>query len=255
MKKIVSMIAALAAGAALAVEQPPVQVVSFSSRGADTYANGDKVLDGECYALVWSPTDEFHGIAGDGTAKDPSEKVAYIGNFAKDGKCPYVEFHVSNDFFPGGKACGTFWLWVLDTRVFRNGVRVGYGKAEDGKVLVTAAAPAVDASVSVAEGAAAPVALVGEGARASKGTVDTSKMQPPVITGLSFEKDGTGAQVSVITLDQTVPGAQYAIQGAATPAMKDAERTAITTGTGERMMIVAPSKGNFYNAIVTDVAQ
>ena len=230
-------------------------VITFQSAGPDKYLDGTPVVDGEYYALVWTPADAtFGGINANGTAVAPS-KVVLKAPLAKDGKCPYVEFHVSNDFFPGGKACGTFWLWVLDTRVFRNGVRVGYGKAEDGKVLVTAAAPAVDASVSVAEGAAAPVALVGEGARASKGTVDTSKMQPPVITGLSFEKDGTGAQVSVITLDQTVPGAQYAIQGAATPAMKDAERTAITTGTGERMMIVAPSKGNFYNAIVTDVAQ
>ena len=40
--------------------------ITFSTPGPDTYKDGRQVLDGECYALVWTPTGAaFGGIAAD----------------------------------------------------------------------------------------------------------------------------------------------------------------------------------------------
>lgn len=247
MKKIVSILAGLAAGAAFAVEQPEVQVVSFSSQGTDYYADGKtSVLDGECYALVWSKDGVFEGIAGDGSPKDPNDKVVYVGAFAKDGKCKYVEFHVANDYATEGK----FDVWVLDTRVFKDGEIVSWGK--NGKMIVTAAAKANEASVAVASGAAAPSGMAGleKGACATEGSVDLDKIEPPVISRLSFDRDGEGNRLAVISFDKTVQGARYSILGAKAPTMKDAQEGAVTTGTGEPMSIIAPKFGNFYRAVV-----
>ena len=247
MKKIVSILAGLAAGAAFAVEQPEVQVVSFSSQGTDYYADGKtSVLDGECYALVWSEDGVFEGIAGDGSPKDSNDKVVYVGAFAKDGKCKYVEFHIANDYATTGK----FDVWVLDTRVFRDGEVVSWGKK--GKMIVTAAAKANEASVAVASGAVAPSGMAGilDGARTTEGSVDLDTIEPPVISRLSFDRDGDGKRLAVISFDKTVQGARYSILGAKAPTMKDAQEGAVTTGTGEPMSIIAPKFGNFYRAVV-----
>lgn len=248
MKKIVLIFAGLAVSATFAVVQPDVQVVSFCSQGGDTYADGSSVKDGECYALVWSEDGNFEGIAGDGSAKDPNDEVVYIGAFAKDGKCKYVEFHIAN----GYKTEGKFDIWVLDTRVFKDGNVVSWGKGKNGKVIVAAAAKANGASISVAVGAAATFEMAGiqGGAKTTESSVDSDKVEAPVITGLSFDRDSAGNNVAVITLDKTVLGARYSILGAESPMMKDAQEGAVTTGTGEPMSIVAPKFGNFYRAVL-----
>ena len=48
--------------------------ITFSTPGSDTYRDGRTVLDGECYALVWTPAGAtFGGIAADGAAVSPSK--------------------------------------------------------------------------------------------------------------------------------------------------------------------------------------
>jgi len=94
-------------------------VVTFSSQGPDKYADGTPVIDGECYALVWTPDGaEFAGIAGDGKAISPS-KVAIAAPVAKNGKCPLVQFQIEevyrNQNFPGG----TWGVYLLDTRRYK----------------------------------------------------------------------------------------------------------------------------------------
>ena len=45
------------------------KVLRFSTPGIDRYADGSAVVDGECYALVWSPKGQtFAGFNADGTA-------------------------------------------------------------------------------------------------------------------------------------------------------------------------------------------
>ncbi len=104
-------------GAMLATAACADYVLSFSTPGPDKYADGNTVLDGEKYALVWTPTgSEFAGFNVDGTAKGDS-KVAIAAPVAKGGKCPMVLFAVTDDAltaFPGG----TWGVYLLDTRVF-----------------------------------------------------------------------------------------------------------------------------------------
>ena len=41
-------------------------LIAFSTKGPDRYADGTTVLDGECYALVWSIDGNFDGFSADG---------------------------------------------------------------------------------------------------------------------------------------------------------------------------------------------
>lgn len=93
-------------------------VISFSTQGPDTYADGAAVLDGECYALVWTPTGaEFGGVGADGQAIAPSV-VALRAPVAAGGCCPPVKFEIDEAYakakYPGGSWC----VCLLDTRKF-----------------------------------------------------------------------------------------------------------------------------------------
>lgn len=251
MKKLVSMVMGLAAAAALAIPMPQVQVLTFSVQGNETYADGSPLADGECYALVWSADGVFEGLNADGTAKGAGDEVVYIGQIVKGAD---VVFQIA-DGFKGNT--GYFDIWILDTRVFENGESKSIGKSSDGKVMITYAAKATGSAVKVEGAQSAPTVASGVegGAVVSAPTVDLGSVQKPVISGLSFETDAKGGQVVVITLEKTVLGARYAVQGSATPTMQNAVRTEITTGTGRPMQLIAPKTGNFINVIVTDVAK
>ena len=60
MKKI--LIAASAIASALALTAAEYASVSFQTTGPDKYADGETVLDGECYALVWTADGVFEGL-------------------------------------------------------------------------------------------------------------------------------------------------------------------------------------------------
>ena len=82
-------------------------IVLFSTPGPDTYADHSPVLDGECYALVWTPTGEtFAGIGSDGVAKG--------------GRCPCVQFTVDGAYYEAnGLSNGTMAVYLLDTRRYK----------------------------------------------------------------------------------------------------------------------------------------
>ena len=92
MKKILAMTALVASVSAFAAVND--LVLTFSSAGPDTYADGTTVLDGERYALVWLPNDSMgFALAADGTVADPSQgEVILTVPAAKGGKCPTVVF-------------------------------------------------------------------------------------------------------------------------------------------------------------------
>ena len=70
-------------------------LISFSTKGPDTYADGTTVMDGECYALVWIPEGASGAaIASDGTAADGA-KIVLVAPIAKNGRCPNVVYRVS----------------------------------------------------------------------------------------------------------------------------------------------------------------
>ena len=122
-KSVIAVFAGLMSAAAFAAVNDDV-IVSFSSFGPDTYADGIEVIDGECYALVWTPDgSEFAGINADGTAAGDS-KVVLTAPIAKDHKCPNVNFQIDGAYaaqFNGGK----WGVYLLDTRRYKtdeNGV-------------------------------------------------------------------------------------------------------------------------------------
>ena len=138
MKKVLSVVSTLAVASLFAAVAPDADTITFSTVGPDTYADGVTVVeDGECYALVWSQDGEFEGIRADGQPVDSSDKVAFIGGFAKDGKCPTVVFSIPTGYVNGG----VFDVYLLDTRRYAADGTVSVGK-QGGKVAVNAAVKA-----------------------------------------------------------------------------------------------------------------
>ena len=65
------------------------KLARFSTPGPDCYTDGTIVMDGECYALVWSPAGTtFSGFNADGTAASSRDRVVLAGELAQDGRCP-----------------------------------------------------------------------------------------------------------------------------------------------------------------------
>lgn len=234
MKKLVSMVMGLAAAAAFAAPMPEYQVLTFSVTGAETYADGSALADGECYALVWAKDGEFDGITADGTAKGADEEVLYIGKIVKDST---VSFQIKNGF----KSSGAFDIWILDTRVLENGEVKSVGKSGD-NVTVTHAAKATAASVAVAGSQAAPTAApVAEGTVITGATVDPAKI--PQLRFTSIKLDG---DYVVMEAENTVPGVNYAT-------VANGKESGITTATSSKIILIRPKEGN--SAIISGLAK
>jgi hypothetical protein len=90
--------------------------ISFSTQGPDRYADGSTVLDGECYALVWSKDGVFDGFSADGACVDAQDRIVLLAPIAKGGRCPDVLFQIpaaeANEL-----AGGKYAVYLLDTRV------------------------------------------------------------------------------------------------------------------------------------------
>lgn len=115
MKKLMAIgMVSLAMGAFAAADDT---LISFSTPGPDTYADGKPVLDGERYALVFQPagTTGAFAINGDGTTVNG--KVVLVAPLAKNGKCPPVVFEIDASDYEANYKNGTFAVYMLDTRV------------------------------------------------------------------------------------------------------------------------------------------
>ena len=83
MKKLICAMLVAAASAAFADGDDDIAVI-VSTKGPDTYLGGkDVVMDGECYALVWSSDGAFNGFSADGSALDPADRVVSVGPVAR----------------------------------------------------------------------------------------------------------------------------------------------------------------------------
>jgi hypothetical protein len=90
--------------------------LSFSTKGPDRYADGSVVMDGECYALVWSQDGNFDGFAANGECIDPEDQIVLIAPIAKNGCCPPVLFQIPKaeaEELAGGE----YAVYLLDTRI------------------------------------------------------------------------------------------------------------------------------------------
>ena len=107
------------------------KVLRFSTPGTDRYADGSRVLDGECYALVWSPAGTaFSGFNADGTPVSSRDRVVLAAPLAKDGRCRDAIFQVPAEEYAELEG-GEWAVCLVDTRNV-SGVPTG---AQDGKPL------------------------------------------------------------------------------------------------------------------------
>ena len=175
-------------------------LITFSTPGPDTYADGTTVKDGEIYALVWSADGNFDGFTAEGAATDPKDQVIFKAPLAKGGKCPLTLFQIDSKVAPQG---GQYAVYLLDTRA-GNGLVTGAAVAKTfGGANGTANIAAVEADNTVdADGNT--VAVVSGGA-AITGASDAIA---PVIKGIAID----GAQVT-ITVGNLVPGLKYSVMG------------------------------------------
>ena len=187
MKKLVSMVSMLAAGALFAIPVPDVDCITFSTAGTDTYDDGvTTVLDGECYALVWSADGVFEGIKADATPVDANDKVVYIGALAKGGKCQTVVFQIADGFVDGGQ----FDVFLLDTRRYAADGTVSVGKKADGTYAVSKAVKAISNVVVAKKGEGVVVESKNDaGVEAGVATALPEGVGEPKVKSIGFNGD------------------------------------------------------------------
>ena len=212
MKKLLIAVSALASAMALGAAE--YSSFSFSTVGPDKYADGETVMDGECYALVWSKGEGgFAGFNYDGTVKDPANSALMIAlPLAEGGKCKPVVFNIEDGVIPDGAELG---IYLLDTRKFTDGVAAVQGLDANGKLTFLNASEKIDAEVVASgTGATAPAGATakpagGTGAVASAVSADVPS---PVITKLAFVGDSV-----VLSVAKTVAGINYQVVGGVVP--------------------------------------
>lgn len=216
-------------------------VITFCSQGPDTYADGSTVLDGETYALVWTPDGAtFGGFNADGSAVVPS-RVVLKAPLAKEGKCPFVKYEIDERFAATNYTNGMWAVYLLDTRVFAADLGAdgkpqatgAFGTAVNGYGVVASAQTSAQTSVGFvsADGTAA----VGAGLLpADKGEVKISNIEL---------RDGK----VFITVSGTVSSAAYAVaEGETLDAILPTETAAGGNTAGEMILVRDQKAGGAF---------
>lgn len=222
--------------------------VSFSTRGPDRYSDGSVVLDGECYALVWSADGQFDGFTAGGTCIDPNDMVVLVAPVAAGGRCPLVLFQI-----PEATAVtltkGTYAIYLLDTRVSTGGrvqaagVRAGVPVLVNGYGEVAANVTLAAASAMALPDGAAPEG--GNGAVSSRVAPGAAQCVQPRIKAMRLE--GDHVFLTVENLD-----GYMRVQSGADVRADDASGVAVETGgAADETILVAPRRGTsgFYKVI------
>ena len=225
------------------------RLLSFSSDGPDRYADGSLVVDGECYALVWSPAGtSFSGFNADGTPVSADDRVVLAAPFAEGGKCRECAFQVPAAQYEELKG-GEWAVCLVDTRSIY-GVPLG---AKDGRPLrvnswgivksgvkIDTSASGGEAQIASLKGAAASGNRNQSGAssvRANRRVKVPNSAKKPRITALDF----TGGVVR-LTVADTEPYLTYTISSGDTPAdlAEDYAAEVVDGVSGSQVEIAAP---------------
>ena len=252
-KSIALVLTALGAGALFAGMNNVV--VQFSTVGPDKYADGATVMDGETYALVWTPTgSEFQGINDKGEAAGDS-KVVLKAPYAKGGHCPNIQFQVdegdANEHYKGG----TWGVYLLDTRVFATEIKkvVVDGKeieqtqvkTADGKKVAMGVGGAVSGYGAVLSDVKSSISPAG----AQGGIVQSlpAGIQPPTIKDFKVV-DG----MAYLFLENTSPNASYGVAAGQAPASLAPVPQPPVLGGGSETIIVTPATGasGFFSPVI-----
>jgi hypothetical protein len=242
-KNILAAAAVLSSAAAFSAANDAM--VSFSTKGPDKYADGATVLDGECYALVWTaPNSAGLAVAADGTAS--GGEIVLAAPVAKGGRCPKVIFEVNADDMAKKYKGGSWSVLLLDTRRWgADGVARPAGTVAGKVTLVNATGEVSGGSVNVATASSSSVSAVA--AAVASATAVPEGTPSPTITGIRVE----GANVFV-SVKGTVPYLQYGLSSGSTPdAVTEGVSETPQTGASapdEEIILVAPAKsgGAFF---------
>ena len=214
-KTLISACAAVASAAVFAGMDNVV--ISFSTPGPDTYADGTTVVDGECYALVWTPSgEEFAGIGANGSPAGNS-KVVLAAPVAKDGKCPRILFEVDEAYAAANYPDGTWSVVLLDTRVFSLDAEGKPVIGVDGNREVASVGNSLGVNGYGVVGSAVASEVKGAGAKpvggvAGESTTVANGVSAPVIKNISV----SGGNV-YITITSTKPAYKYTLESGDTP--------------------------------------
>lgn len=226
-KKIFAL-AAVSTMASFAFADAANTLITFSTPGPDTYADGTTVKDGEIYALVWSADGTFDGFTATGDAADPADKVIFKAPLAKDGHCGLTLFQIDSKVAPQG---GEYAVYLLDTRA-GNGLVTGAALAKTYGGTSGTANIAANGSVDNTKGG-----LVSNSDKiGGEGIADIT----PVITG--FKVDGAKIKITVSNVFEGLP---YVVQ---TGLEKNGELKAdVTPVEGGLEFEVEPGDAKFFS--------
>lgn len=221
--------------------------ISFSTHGPDRYADGTVVLDGECYALVWSPDGVFSGFTAGGECTDPSDRLVLLAPVAKDGRCPEVLFQIPvalADELEGG----VYAVYVLDTRVSSADGSVSARGTENGSVALINGYGVAGAAIGV-KGKAGPSKAAesdGGGAHvAAAATLASGDCRQPKVKNLRVEGEWVYLTVENLKGYMRVHGGEtLEVPGTTGVAVE-------TSGDSVETVLVAPKKGSsgFYRVV------
>ena len=190
------------------------KLARFSTPGPDRYADGSIVRDGECYALVWSPTGTaFSGFNADGTPISSTDRVVLAGELAQGGRCPEAIFQIPASVYEELEG-GEWAVCLVDTRNV-NGVPTG---VRNGKPLRVNRWGIIAGGVNITEAGSSNLRLAAAsttagGTRSGASVVRANNLSavppnllPPQITAIEVA-DGE----VWLAVDGTVPYLDYTI--------------------------------------------
>ena len=253
-KSIALVLAGLGAGALFAGMNNVV--IQFSTVGPDKYADGTTVMDGECYALVWTPTgSEFQGINAEGEAAGDS-KVVVKAPIAIGGKCPNVQFQIDETFANANYPDGTWGVYLLDTRKFAteavtvtvDGKEVKQTQVRidaNGKKLVTGVGGAVSGYGQVVTNVGRKLSS----ADAKAGTVQSipAGIQPPTISDFKVING-----MAYLYLKDTSSAVSYGVAAGQAPGTLTPVSQQPVQGGGNETIIITPATGaaGFFSPVI-----
>ena len=248
MKRVALFAMVLSAGLAFA-DGPDDALVTFATRGPDRYADGTPVMDGECYALVWSADGVFEGLAANGAPVDSNDRVVLVAPVAENGRCPEVLFQIPASLAKQ-LAGGVYSVMLLDTRVAKaNGQAAPRGTVA-GRLATLNGYGAVTEGLKLAAGASGQLssganAEVSDGQVAATGAAAPAGVAQPRIKHIRIDGD------NVFLTVENLPGFMR-VQGGTTVAANDSTGAAVETNGGSNdVILVTPRTGNsgFFRVI------
>ena len=203
MKKHIALIGALLGATLFAAENDAL--LTFGTPGTDRYADGTVVMNGECYALVWTKDGTtFGGFTAECKPVSETDKLVLVAPLAKSGRCPTTVLELdaaAASQYDGG----TFGLYLLDTRVRATDGKVSLAPFKDGAPqLVNSLGAAADAE-EAADASSGKAASLKASSAVKLGSVGFyTEIEVPTITSIHVEN----ATVT-LTVDKMNPTADY----------------------------------------------